>query len=108
MKLQSNRGGRGGRGGKLRNILSFAALSVLSGGIAVAADDFAAANSFYEKSDFANALPIYERLASEHPKEPSYHYNLGNTYLKTGRPGKAVASYLRAFRLAPRDGDVRY
>jgi hypothetical protein len=34
------------------------------------------------------------------------HYNLGNAYLRGGEQGRAIASYLRAQGLAPRDQDV--
>src|SRR6185295_12087768 len=66
------------------------------------------ANAFYEKGEFAQALPVYEKLVQANPNEAAYHYDLGNAYVKTNQVGKAVASYLRAFRLSPRDGDIRY
>ncbi len=39
--------------------------------------------------------------------DPVLHFNLGNTYARSGQLGQAVVSYLRAERLAPRDRDVR-
>lgn len=39
---------------------------------------------------------------------PCLHYNLGNAYFKSNRTGRAVVSYMRAYRLLPRDTDIRY
>jgi hypothetical protein len=35
------------------------------------------------------------------------HYNLGNAHARAGELGLAIASYQRALRLEPRDGDAR-
>lgn len=66
------------------------------------------ADSLYRKGNFEKALPLYKQLVSEKPDNPYFHYNLGNSYFKTNRLGKAVASYYRAFYLLPRDADIRY
>ncbi|MBI3298327.1 MAG: tetratricopeptide repeat protein [Elusimicrobia bacterium] len=68
------------------------------------------ANKLYEASRFAEAASAYERLLAQSPHSAVLHYNLGNARFRQGAPGsfgKAIASYLRAFRLDPRDADVR-
>jgi len=59
----------------------------------------------------AQTLDVYRELLKSHPEEPSLHYNLGNAYFRQPDPGslgRAVASYLRAFALDPRDVDIRH
>ncbi|MCD6384750.1 SH3 domain-containing protein [Candidatus Sumerlaeota bacterium] len=38
---------------------------------------------------------------------PTLWYNLGNSYVKSGKTGSAVVAYERARRFAPRDSDLR-
>jgi tetratricopeptide (TPR) repeat protein len=68
---------------------------------------FAQANAAYDKADYAAAIDAYSQLELADPDEPAYHFDLGNCEMKSGKLGKAVASYLRAFALAPRDSDIR-
>ncbi|MBI5595358.1 MAG: tetratricopeptide repeat protein [Elusimicrobia bacterium] len=69
-----------------------------------------AANRLYEASLFTEAADSYRELLAQSPHSAALHYNLGNAYFRQGTPGalgKAIASYFRAFRLDPRDGDIR-
>lgn len=68
----------------------------------------AEAHELYQKGRFEEAAAIYEALAAAEPLEASHHYNLGNARYKTGQLGRATACYLRAFKLAPRDPDIRF
>jgi tetratricopeptide (TPR) repeat protein len=70
--------------------------------------DAAKADSFYRDGKFDEAAPIYAQLAKADPDNPWFHYNLGNSYYKTNKLGLAIASYMRAYRLLPRNGDIRY
>lgn len=68
------------------------------------------ANALYESSRFSDAAVSYETLLKESPYSATLQYNLGNARFRQGGPGalgRAVAAYLRAFRLDPRDGDIR-
>jgi tetratricopeptide (TPR) repeat protein len=67
---------------------------------------FRAANTLYEKGQYAEAAAAYETLAAGHTSA-ALAYNLGNAYYRQGRIGKAVLQYERAHRLAPRDRDIR-
>lgn len=72
------------------------------------AQDAAEAQKAYDRGDFAAAASAYEALAARRPDSAAIHYDLGNARLKAGRPGPAVAAYLRAFELGPRDADIRH
>ncbi len=70
--------------------------------------DMQTAGNLYREGKFAAALGEYEQLLSSYPNNPHLYYNIGNCYFKMGSTGLAVANYYRAFRLAPRDGDIRH
>jgi hypothetical protein len=65
------------------------------------------ANNLYQNGNFTQAIPLYKSLLGEHPQNPYYHYNLANCYYKTGKTGKAIVEFYRAFDLLPRDSDIR-
>lgn len=75
-----------------------------------ASDTFTAridsANLYYKKSDFASAVRIYEELLREGTVSAVLHYNLGNAYYRTGKPGYAILNYERGLRLNPSDEDL--
>jgi tetratricopeptide (TPR) repeat protein len=68
---------------------------------------FEAANRAYLDRDFAAAARGYQELIAEGWESPALHVNLGNARLRLGRRGAAIASYSRALRLDPGDGDAR-
>lgn len=67
---------------------------------------FFAANGLYREGKFQQAVSSYERLLDEGFISSSLYFNLGNSYFKMGRRGKAILYYKRAQRLAPRDPDI--
>lgn len=70
-------------------------------------DVFDIANEEYKAGNFEDAVRLYQGLlAGPGPKNADMHYNLGNAYYKLHEYGKAIASYRRALRLAPRDEDI--
>ena len=66
------------------------------------------AENFYRQGKFSAALGIYESELKKVPNDPYLYYNIGNCYFKMGSSGLAIANYYRAFRLAPRDADIRH
>ena len=68
----------------------------------------AEAEDLYRAGKFANALSVYEAELKNNPNDPYIYYNIGNCYFKMGSVGLAVANYYRAFKLDPRDGDIRH
>ena len=71
------------------------------------ANDFEQANKLYEKGKYAEAAGAYEKLTQQGNNATALHFNLGNAQFKAGQIGRAIASYQRAERLAPRDPEVR-
>lgn len=61
----------------------------------------------YDKGDYKQASEIYETLIREGARNGSVYYNLGNSYFRLGEKGKAIAAYLAARRLMPRDPDIK-
>ncbi len=64
-------------------------------------------NQAYTDGRFTEARDLYLQARALGAEAPVLHYNLGNAQARAGEVGPAVASYLRAQRLAPRDRDVR-
>jgi len=64
-------------------------------------------NALYAEGRFADAAAAYESALAGGQESAALYYNLGNAYMKDGRPGPAVLNYERARRLAPADVDVR-
>lgn len=85
-----------------------ATMLVLSGGFARAQEPAtpADADAAYERGDFAAAIAGYEAALAAGTDHAFVHYNLGNAHFKQGELGRAIASYLRAHRLAPRDARI--
>ena len=68
---------------------------------------FDSANNFYYAGKFTEAVAAYENILYSGKKSVALYYNLGNAYFKSGQIGKAIASYLQAERITPRDPDIR-
>lgn len=66
------------------------------------------AGELYNRGDYLGAAQGYEKqiLANTLPS-PYLYYNLANSYFKSGDPDKAIVNYYRAFRLLPRDKDIK-
>lgn len=65
------------------------------------------ANAAYENGDYETARSLYLEIARSGVTNGDLQYNLGNASLRSGKLGLAVASYLRAAALRPRDEDVQ-
>ncbi len=69
------------------------------------------AEDFYRQGNFEKALEYYkiaERdVSSENMKDPYIYYNIGNCYFKLDKFGYAVYYYYKAFKILPRDKDIR-
>ena len=71
-------------------------------------DVFDIANEEYKAGNFQDALRLYEGLLSSTGVETAdIYYNIGNTHFKLNNYGRAIVSYRRALKLAPRDQDVK-
>lgn len=70
--------------------------------------DFESANKLYFEGRFTEAAAAYEQLLQSGQGSATLYFNLGNAWYKAGQNGRAIAAYLRAQRLAPRDPAVRF
>lgn len=68
---------------------------------------FVEANSLYEQGTYDQAIEHYQAIVDGGAAGGQVYFNLGNSYLRNGELGKAVASYLRSRRLLPREEDVQ-
>lgn len=67
---------------------------------------FVQANQLYKGTNYSKAISLYNKAASLGFTPGGLYYNLGNAYYRDGKLGKAIASYLRARQLLPRNSDV--
>lgn len=66
------------------------------------------AGELYNRGDYLGAAQGYEKqLQANTLPSPYLYYNLANSYFKSGDPDKAIVNYYRAFRLLPRDKDIK-
>jgi len=65
------------------------------------------ANMNYENLDYEKAIYLYEMLIKMDRVSPEVYYNLGNSYFKLKKIGKAIVNYRRALRSMPRDIDAK-
>jgi tetratricopeptide (TPR) repeat protein len=70
------------------------------------AEAFVTANTAYEGGDYNRAAALYQQLLAAGHDSADLHFNLGNTRLRQGFLGEAIASYRRAEVRAPRDQDI--
>ncbi len=68
--------------------------------------DLLRAREFLGQGDFARALPIYEKLALQHPTVAAIWYELGNAALKTRQLDKADRAWSRAAEAEPRNAEL--
>jgi tetratricopeptide (TPR) repeat protein len=62
----------------------------------------------FKNGNFAASAAIYESLINvEKVNNPFIYYNLSNAYFRNGNLGNAVLNIERAYRLKPRDADIK-
>lgn len=71
-----------------------------------AGEQFVRAMNAYRDGKYRQAEENFEALIGHGFESGPLYYNLGNSKLRAGKLGEAIASYLRAERFLPRDGDL--
>lgn len=66
------------------------------------------ARAAYDRGDYQAAVAGFQSLLRQGLESGELYYNLGNAEFKSGRIGRAIASYRRALKRTPEDEDVRY
>lgn len=69
---------------------------------------WAAANTAYSNGDYARAVEAYTAITAQGRHSAKLYYNLGNSWYKQNRLGKAILHYNKALLLDPADEDTRY
>lgn len=68
---------------------------------------FDVANEEYKAGNFENAIRLYQGLLSDPGiRAADIHYDIGNAAYRLKDYGRAIASYRRSLKLAPRDQDT--
>src|SRR5664279_1277626 len=65
-----------------------------------------AANDFYIKGNYDNAIKGYEQVLNTGYESAELYYNLGNAYYKSKKIDHAILNYERAILLDPSDEDI--
>ncbi len=86
--------------------LAVTVLAAATGSLSGQEEFFREGNRRYQEGDYAGALENYRAIVEAGFESGSLYYNIGNAYFKLGDLGRAILSYERARRLAPRDADV--
>ena len=99
---------------KLPRIIAYIALfagftSFLSASTGTISELFSEANGYYDNQQYAQAIAAYEAIFSGYnTNDAGIYYNLGNSYYRTNRIGKAILNYERALRVDPRNEDIKF
>src|SRR3989338_7505746 len=67
---------------------------------------FVKGNHAYKEGNYENAVTNYAQAVQTDWVSGPVYFNLGNSYIKFGKTGKALLSYERARQLIPRDSDL--
>lgn len=64
------------------------------------------ATQAYTSGRFEEALDKYRQIEAAGAGSGALYYNIGNTYIRLGRPGRALVQYRKAELRMPRDEDL--
>lgn len=80
---------------------------LLFSNILQAAESYKEAVDFFDKGKYVEAEKIFEALVKENPDNADLFYDLGSVYHRLGKKGEAIAAFLKARSLKPRDPDIK-
>jgi len=82
-------------------------LLVVLGGMRGLRAQGTSAEALYEAGALSAAADSFAQRAAQDTLDPAHWYDLGSTLYRSGEDGKAVAAWVVAERLAPRNGAIR-
>jgi Bacterial SH3 domain./Tetratricopeptide repeat. len=65
------------------------------------------ANEAYSISEYDTALQLYSQLEESGLESWQLYYNMGNTYFKLHKLGKAILYYEKAYKINPSNNDIK-
>tara|TARA_Y100001934_G_scaffold82947_1_gene102900 strand:- start:226 stop:990 length:765 start_codon:yes stop_codon:yes gene_type:complete len=68
---------------------------------------FISANADFKSGNYESALAKYNTLLEQQPNNGHLYYNQGNTYLRLGLLGAAIAAYRQGLVFLPRSTDLK-
>lgn len=68
---------------------------------------FYKANSLYERGEYGKASEEYAKILAIDTESGPLYFNIGNTFFKMGKTGRAILAYKKAQRLMPGDSDLK-
>jgi len=92
----------------MKKLLLLLLLSPVGWAAAYDRGELAELNDLYKNDRFEDALEGYARITAAEPANPWGWYNSGNALFRLSRTGPAVFNYAKAFRLNPRNPDIRF
>lgn len=94
----------------MKIIIKIIMAAILFWAVSLQADDqsdFETGVKLYNDSQYDSALGYFKAIEERELASSELYYNLGNCYYKTNQKGLAVAYYLKALRLEPRNEDIK-
>lgn len=89
-------------------LLSISMLLTIGFLTAQSSSSFEQANESYDKKDYKRAIKDYESILSKGEESKALYHNLGNSYYKENKLGKAILNYERALLLDPDDENTLF
>jgi len=89
-------------------VVSFLSACLAAQASTSAASLFNRGNELYKDGEFEQARDAYRHALDSGVDNAALYFNLGNAELRSGRLGPAIADYMRAQRLKPRDPDISF
>ncbi|HNW44370.1 MAG TPA: hypothetical protein PKI19_07690 [Elusimicrobiales bacterium] len=92
----------------MKKLLLLLLLAPFAPAVAYDRGELAEFNDLYKGDRFEEALEGYAKITAVEPANPWGWYNAGNAFFRLNRPGPAVYHFAKAFRLNPRDPNIRF
>lgn len=65
-------------------------------------------NEFYQNKQYEEAIESYESILKQGYLSSELYYNLGNTYFKVGKIGRAILFYEKSLKIQPNNEDAAH
>jgi len=93
----------------MRKITFILSLLLSVSTLAQSADSlFVQANKLYQQEQYAEAINLYEQIASFDLESDDLYFNMGNAYYKTNQVAPAIYNFEKALLLNPNHSDASY